>query len=202
MFTSDNGYYLGHRKRTGKITLHEPSLRVPLVIAGPGVPRGRRYDPVTTVDLAPTIASYAGTTMPGADGASILPTIRRDQGWRRPVVTEGMMGFGRYAEEYELGREPLDTRGLRLGRWKLIRYSTGEAELYDLLTDPLELRNLVRVPRHAGAVRAMKGLYERYHDCRGAQCQVALPDQWQLTPAESRRLTRHQIRATNCYFGN
>ena len=63
-FTSDNGYYLGeHRKRTGKINLHEPSLRVPLLIAGPGVPHGRRYDPVTTIDLAPTLAAYAGTKM-------------------------------------------------------------------------------------------------------------------------------------------
>jgi N-acetylglucosamine-6-sulfatase len=204
VFTSDNGYYLGeHRKRSGKITLHEPSLRVPLLIAGPGVPHGRRYDPVTTIDLAPTIASYAGTTMPGADGTSILPTIRGgDQGWRRAVVTEGMMGFGRYAEEYKLGRQPLDTRGLRLGRWKLTRYSTGEVELYDLLTDPLELRNLNRVPRYASTVRGMKDLYEQYHDCRGAQCQVAVPTQWQLTPAESRRLTQHQKRATNHYYGN
>ena len=155
MFTSDNGYYLGeHRKRSGKINLHEPSLRVPLVIAGPGVPRGRRYDPITTIDLAPTLASYAGTTMAGTDGTSLLPTIRGgDQGWSRAVVTEGMMGFGRYGEEYQLGREPLDTRGLRLGRWKLTRYSTGEAELYDLLTDPLELKNLNRVPRYAGTLR-------------------------------------------------
>ena len=62
VFTSDNGYFLGeHRKRTGKINLHEPSLRVPFLIAGPGVPHGRRYDPITTVDLAPTFAAYAGT---------------------------------------------------------------------------------------------------------------------------------------------
>ena len=81
------------------------------------MPRGRRYDPVTTVDLAPTIASYVGTTMAGADGTSVLPTIRSgDRGWRKPVVTEGMMGFGRHAEEFELGREALDTRGLRLSR--------------------------------------------------------------------------------------
>ena len=48
----------------------------------------------------------------------------------------------------------------------------------------------------------MKGLYERYHDCRGAQCQVAVPTRFQLTPNESRRLTQHQIRATNQYYGN
>ena len=157
-FTSDNGYYLGeHRKRTGKINLHEPSLRVPLLIAGPGVPRGRRYDPVTTVDLAPTLAAYAGTRMDRADGTSILPIIRGDQGWDRAVVTEGMMGFGRYAEEFALGRSPLDTRGLRLGRWKLTRYSTGETELYDLLTDPLELRNLARRPAHAETLREHAG---------------------------------------------
>ncbi len=42
----------------------------------------------------------------------------------------------------------------------------------------------------------------RYHDCRGEQCRVALPAKWRLSPAESRRLTVHQERATNRYFGN
>ena len=94
VFTSDNGYYLGeHRRRTGKINLHEPSLRVPLLIAGPGVPKGRRYDPVTTIDLAATFASYAGRRCKGTDGKSLLPIIRDgDKGWTRAVVTEGMMG--------------------------------------------------------------------------------------------------------------
>jgi N-acetylglucosamine-6-sulfatase len=204
VFTSDNGYYLGeHRKRYGKVTLHEPSLRVPLLVAGPGVPHGKRYDPVTTIDLAPTFAAYAGTTMSGADGTSLLPILHGpDRGWTRPVVTEAMMGFGRYAEKYQLGRTPLDTRGLRLGRWKLTRYSTGETELYDLLNDPLELHNLNRVPAYAGTVRAMKALYAQYHDCREAQCRATLPTKWQLTPAQSRQLTEHEIRTTNRYFGN
>ena len=47
MFTSDNGYFLGeHRKRLGKTLPYEPALRVPLLVAGPGVPSGRRFDPV------------------------------------------------------------------------------------------------------------------------------------------------------------
>ncbi len=112
------------------------------------------------------------------------------------------MGFGRYAEKYKLGRSPLDTRGLRLGRWKLTRYSTGEVELYDLLTDPMELNNLNRDPAYDATVRRMKGLYARYHDCRGEQCRVALPAKWRLSPDESRRLTVHQQRATNRYFGH
>ncbi|MCW2819398.1 MAG: hypothetical protein JWR42_2185 [Marmoricola sp.] len=200
-FTSDNGFYLGeHRKRLGKITLHEPSLRVPLLVAGPGVPHGRRYDPATTVDLAPTIAAWAGTTMSGADGTSLLPVVRRDRGWNRPVVTEGMMGFGAYADSHGLGRTPLDTRGLRLGRWKLTRYSTGENELYDLLRDPLELHSLDRDPAHAGTMRAMLALYDRYHACRGDGCRAPLPTRWRLTPAQSAGLTRHETAETARYF--
>ena len=48
----------------------------------------------------------------------------------------------------------------------------------------------------------MKDLYDRYHDCRGAGCRVAVPAKWRLTAAQSRRLTQHEIRATNLYYGN
>ena len=71
MFTSDNGYYIGeHRQRLGKITLHEPSIHVPLLVAGPEVPHGRRYAPVTTFDLTATILDIAGGTLRGMDGES------------------------------------------------------------------------------------------------------------------------------------
>ena len=46
MFTSDNGYFLGeHRKRLGKTLPYEPALRVPLLVAGPGVPTGLSLRP-------------------------------------------------------------------------------------------------------------------------------------------------------------
>ncbi len=203
VFTSDNGYYLGeHRKRQGKINLHEPSLRVPLIVAGAGVPRGRRFDPVSTVDLAPTLAAYAGVRMPRADGTDLTRLIQQgDRGWDRAVVTEGMMPEGRYAERHRLGKSPLNTRGLRLGRWKITRYSTGEVELYDLATDPLELRNLSRVPRHADVLAELKRLQATYADCRRDECRVAVPARWRLTAEQNRRLTRDQVAATARHFG-
>ncbi|MCW2760133.1 MAG: hypothetical protein JWR85_334 [Marmoricola sp.] len=203
MFTSDNGYYLGeHRKRQGKINLHEPSLRVPLLITGPGVPRGKRYDPVSTVDLAPTLAAYAGVRMPGADGVNLARLITKgDRGWDRPVVTEGMMPEGRYAQRHRLGPAPLNTRGLRLGRWKITRYSTGEVELYDLASDPLELRNLSRAPKYADVLADLKDLYRRYSDCVAKECAADLPKKYRVSAAESRRITEEQKRATRVFFG-
>ena len=204
VFTSDNGYYLGeHRKRQGKINLHEPSLRVPLLMAGPGIPVGRRYDPVTTVDLAPTLAAWAGTRMPRADGTDLGPLIEGgDRGWTRAVVTEGMMPEPVYRARHALGRSPLNTRGLRLGRWKLTRYSTGETELYDLRRDPLELHSLTRDPAYARVLGQLKALFRERRDCAGRQCLAPLPPRWRLTPAANARLTRAQVRATERYYGS
>ena len=111
------------------------------------------------------------------------------------------MGFGRYAEKYALGRSPLDTRGLRLGRWKLTRYSTGEAELYDLLDRPAGAEQPRPRPAYAETLRRMKGLYERYHDCSGAECRAALPSKWRLS-RPSRAGSPAPGSATNRYFGN
>ena len=101
---------------------------------------------------------------------------------------------------HRLGPSPLNTRGLRLGRWKITRYSTGETELYDLLTDPLELNNLARVPRYANVRADLEKLFKRYEDCKGDECRAELPKAWRLTPSETRRITEHELRATTKYF--
>lgn len=204
VFTSDNGYYLGeHRKLEGKLTLHEPSLRVPLLIAGPGIPHGRRYDPVSTVDLAPTFASLAGRTMRGADGRDLTRlVVRGDAGWRTAVVTETRMEQPAYVAAALHGHSPLTTRGVRLGRWKYTAYSTGEEELYDLRRDPLELSNLAAVPAYAGRLRQLRRILARYQDCAGAACRAPIPRSLRLTPAQERRLTDHEVAATDRYFGN
>lgn len=205
MFTSDNGYYLGeHRKRSGKIVLHEPSLRVPLLVAGPGVPVGRRYDPATPVDMASTLAGYAGVEMPDSDGLNLVPTIEQgDRGWVRPVVTESRIPAARYVQAAKRkGWPPLTSRGVRLGQWKLTRYASGEGELYDLATDPLELTNRYQDPAFADERKQMDKIWKTYRSCKGAKCLAPLPKDHQLTPQQNKALTDAQVAETDRYFGN
>ena len=79
VFTADNGFFHGeHRVPAGKVLVYEPSVRVPLIIRGPGVPAGaRRSSLVANIDLAPTILD-AANARPGRrqDGRSLLPFAR------------------------------------------------------------------------------------------------------------------------------
>lgn len=206
-FTSDNGYFLGeHRKRQGKILSHEPSLRVPFLIAGPGIRHGRRYDPVTTVDMAPTFAAYAGLKgMPGADGRSMLPIIYgSDRGWEAPVVTEGTMTDRGYLGNHTQPGfiSALNTRGIRTARYKYTKYSSGESELYDLAKDPLELDGKQDDPAYAAVKKKLDALWFAYYDCKGTVCDKPLPARFRATPAREKKITDAEIRRTNTYYGD
>jgi arylsulfatase A-like enzyme len=203
VFTSDNGYYLGeHRIRQGKTTLHEPSIRVPLVMAGPGIPHGVRFDPVGVPDLAVTLADWAGSTLPDADGASLEPMIQQgDLGWTHPVVIEGHMLQPRYlAGTFEPDRmQGLDTLGIRTGQYVYVRYSTGGSELYDLSADPLELTNL-QGPASSVLRDELQAVWEQYAACAGAACQVPLPADLQTSPSVTSQITRAQEAARQQYY--
>lgn len=203
VFTSDNGFYLGeHDKRFGKITPHEPSIRVPLMITGPGIPRGHRYDPVATIDLAPTFAAWAGTDLKDPDGIDLSATIESgDVGWQRPILLEGVMEEPGYPGALTIaGEQRLSIVGVRLGRWKLMLYSTGETEWYDLEKDPLEMESIPadRVP--AEVADQLRTLLGDQVACAGDSCRVPLPASLTLDPDTNRELTRRQARATQAYY--
>jgi arylsulfatase A-like enzyme len=161
IFTSDNGFLLGeHRVLTGKILPYEPSIRVPLLMRGPGVPRGiRRRDLVWNGDLAPTILDAAGarSAFP-LDGRSLLAPPRR----RRDILLEGpparrTNGMPRFI-------------GLRTPRYKYVEYLWGARELYDLSRDPDEARNLARSPSTARLRATLRQRLARLAGCAGAAC--------------------------------
>jgi arylsulfatase A-like enzyme len=198
LFTSDNGYLLGeHRVRQGKIKPHEPSLRVPLLIAGRGVPRGVRFDPVTTPGLTATITDLAGATAPyPADGLSVVPSIRRgDRGWTVPVVTEGRENTRPFAGDYRT------TIGIRTARWKYVRYGDGFQELYDLDADPNELHGLQHDPARRKVLDELRRVWSTYKDCMGATCRAKLPADLQRSADQTATGTRKQSRGVYARYG-
>jgi arylsulfatase A-like enzyme len=193
-FTSDNGYLLGeHRIRQGKILPYEPSLRVPLLMRGPGLGKGRtRYSPVTTLDAAPTFAALAGV-QPGSsvDGRSVLGIVARDRGWRTGVVTEtgarsllnsgeNEAGFGGGARPRLDPDDPRFSLGLRVDRWLYVRHQSGEHELYDMRTDPRQRVNLAGRPAFADVRRELQRELDRLRDCAGIECRQPLAPSLQV----------------------
>jgi arylsulfatase A-like enzyme len=164
VFTTDNGFFHGeHRVPNGKVLHYEPSSRVPLILRGPGVPRGRTLAQlVANVDLAPTIADAANAT-PGRrlDGRSLLPLLR-DPGrsWGRDLL---LQRGGAGAQVFQAIRTP---------RFKYVEYGNGEKELYDLAADPHELQS-----RHGdvGLVALREELARRVavlRRCAGSTCRI------------------------------
>ncbi|MGZ4493478.1 MAG: sulfatase family protein [Nocardioides sp.] len=188
VFTSDNGFFLGeHRMREGKILPYEPSLRVPMVIRGPGIPHGQvRTDPFTTIDFAPTFLQAAGVPIPKmVDGTSMLDVAKHgDRGWKTGILTEtGPRVVGKDTEESDnflvngaTGPSPLRfSQGVRTGDYLYVEHASREKELYDLRTDPRELHNLVDEPRMRRVQDALAHELDLLRNCKGPQCRIALP---------------------------
>jgi N-acetylglucosamine-6-sulfatase len=173
MFTSDNGFFHGeHRVPQGKVRLYEPSIRVPLLIRGPGVPKGvHRRQPVGNVDLAPTILDFAHARAGRKeDGMSLLPIMRSKRDWP---------GRGMDLETYftpdpleDPEDPPLNYQGVRTDRYLYANYGTGEQELYDLRNDPFELQNAVNNPAYAQVKASLQRLLGGLANCAGKTCRA------------------------------
>jgi choline-sulfatase len=131
-YTSDHGEALGAHGLFGKYTLLDPSAAVPLVMCGPGVPRGRVFDaPVSHVDLYPTLVEAAGLAPGAAERGLLGSSLLGEPGSRPPV----------FAEYHAAGSR----RGafmVRSARHKLIYHVEGPRQLFDLAADPQEARDL------------------------------------------------------------
>ncbi len=132
---SDHGYHIGEKGRFAKHSLWEPATRVPLVVAGPGVPGGVRVPAaVELLDVYPTLVDLAG--LPENDsneGESLrsVITVSDDEDADVAITTYGRQNHG-----------------LRAGALRYIRYEDGSEELYDLDLDPEEWTNLAPDPRY------------------------------------------------------
>lgn len=157
VFLSDNGLFLGEHRLGDKRLAYEESLRIPLVVAGPGLPARRVSDVALNLDLAPTALDLAGLPVPaGMQGRSLAGALRGGSGPHRPSF------LYEYRADSFLPVVP-DILAVRTPSRKYVTYPAGPAdvELYDLVSDPTEMRNVAGRPEWAAAQAEMRQELDR-----------------------------------------
>ena len=159
IYTSDNGYFHGeHRIPKGKLHIYEESIRVPLQMRGPGIPRGVQVGSLAiNADLAPTLVDLANAD-PGLvmDGRSLIPVANR------PGIERGR----------QLLIEEPSFKAIRTKRYMYAEHRTGERELYDLKNDPFELVSRHNAPAYAPVRALLAARLHQLENCAGSGCRL------------------------------
>lgn len=137
--TADHGEGLGdHGTQHHSGGLFNSEVRVPLVVAGPGITKGRIQQAVGLVDLAPTLLDLAGFEAPGMpqmDGLSVAPELRDER--------EDLLGVGEAYSVMVSDRSVQESQAAVMsGRYKLIEREGAKFQLYDLSHDPKEQKDI------------------------------------------------------------
>jgi arylsulfatase A-like enzyme len=183
IFAADNGLALGSHGLLGKQSVFEHSMRTPLIIAGPDIPRGKSTTAFTyLLDLFPTLCDVLALDRPaGLEGESLRPLWEGKKGKVRDSVFLPFLEI---------------QRAVRDERWKLIAYpKIGHLQLFDLQTDPHETANLIDRPEHAAHVERLQKLMKQWQATVGDTLELPMenkaperidltgmarvPDQWQ-----------------------
>lgn len=152
VYAADNGLAIGSHGLLGKQNLYEHSMKVPLIISGPGIPKGKVSDALVYLfDIYPTLAEVCSLPSPeGIDGKSLVPVISGKSDEVRPSL------FTVYRTT---------VRAVRTKDWKLIRYPERDhTQLFNLVKDPLELTNLAGVDEYEIRVEDMMKLMREWQD--------------------------------------
>jgi N-acetylglucosamine-6-sulfatase len=182
VFSSDNGFHTGeYRLLPGKQTAFDTDIKVPLVVAGPGVPAGRTVTALaSSIDLAPTFERLGAAAPTGRpDGVSLLPLLHGaavPAGWQRAVLIEhhgpDMSAHDPDRQPPRAG-DPPSYEAIRTATSAYVEYYNGEREYYDLTTDPDELHNIASTAPPATLAALHRTLTALEH-CHGSvQCQAA-----------------------------
>ncbi|MGB0792349.1 MAG: sulfatase-like hydrolase/transferase [Opitutales bacterium] len=163
IFTSDHGYHLGEKSYIFKQSPWEESVRVPLVIAGPGVAANQECNkPVSLVDIYPTCIDYAGLNAPHTlDGYSMRAYLADPQNgqWDGPSYSVAGIGSSASVSQNQVAPYTDQHFSIRSEQFRYILYRDGEEELYDHSTDPNEWSNVVGASAYADTLATMQSYY-------------------------------------------
>ena len=154
VFAGDNGLALGQHGLMGKQSNYEHSIRVPLVMSGPGILRGQTTEAYAYIlDIYPTLCELSGLPIPDSvEGTSLVPALRD------PAEAIRNSLFFAYKEYH---------RSVKDRRHKLIEYvvrGRRHTQLFDLVEDPWELNDLSENPAYSGKLEELQTLLCTWRD--------------------------------------
>ena len=171
IYSSDHGDMYGQRCIWGKTTFFEPSMGVPLVMAGPGIDDKGKHTraPVSLMDLFPTTCALCDLPIPeGLDGVDVSALLRDPENGA-PARDYAPSAFYRYGVRVRGGAgapegEPCHAwRAIRERDWKYVEIEDADPLLFDMVNDPEERTNLADRPEHAERCAAMRAkLFEHF----------------------------------------
>jgi choline-sulfatase len=143
-FTADHGLAVGHHGLMGKQNMYDHSVRVPLMVNGPGIPRNKKIStPVYLQDIMPTTLELAGVERPPQiQFKSLIPLINGRAGRNYDAIYGGYIDLQRM---------------ITMDGYKMIYYpKIGKTLLYNLKNDPYEMYNLADDPAYLALIRRMR----------------------------------------------
>ena len=145
----DHGWHLGEKERWRKFTLWEEATRAPMIWYVPGITKSDAvcHKPVDFMSIYPTLCELAGVKTPDhVEGKSIIPLLKNpDARWdSAAITTDGYMNHA-----------------VRTERWRYIRYSNGNEELYDHSNDEYEWKNLAKNPEYTADIKRLSAFFPK-----------------------------------------
>ena len=137
IFTSDHGLAIGSHGLVGKQNMYEHTINVPLVVAGPGIPAGKRVAAQCYLrDLFPTVCELVGIDTPACDGKSLAGVLRGGSRGERGEVHPFIVGY--FQDSQRMIREGSDKLIWypKIDRWQLFDVAVDPDELTDRIADP------------------------------------------------------------------
>ena len=184
IFSADSGVALGGHGLIGKQNVYEDSVRVPLIISGPGIPAGKQTDALCYLfDVLPTLGKLSGVPAPKtSEGVEFSGTLRDPA---KPARAQLMFAYQNVQ------------RAVRDERWKLIRYPlVNKTQLFDLQADPHEVNNLAEKTEHAARIAPLMAMLAREQKELGDAAPLTVenpkPAEWSPPQATDAPAAKHQ----------
>ncbi len=178
MFVSDNGWQQGEHRITGdKFLPYEASLRVPMILTGPGVKKNQVIeDQVINADFTTTLVDAAGAKAGRTqDGISLLPSALKGKDVPdRVLEIEAPQPL--FAGPIPVNAWDRPYAGVRTNQYTYVRWNeTGEEELYDRAIDPYQLTNVASDPAFATIKADLAAKLAQLETCKGKSCTNVAP---------------------------